>query len=117
MGGHAIRGALTAWMGLIVLYSVGTANGSGRIAGLFTDVNNLLTRALDANVPAIPDRRGLRGSYDADGNFHPSVPGYLGGGEVGGENANPDFDVVDPPPPGGSEYYDNYPSRPGGIDM
>ena len=57
MGGHALRGAVTAWMALIVLGAVGTAGGSGRLAGLFGDVDRLVKRALDPNVPAIPDRR------------------------------------------------------------
>jgi hypothetical protein len=56
-GRHAFRGALTAWMTLIVLQTVSTAGGSGKVAGLFDDVNNLVKRALDPAVPAIPDRR------------------------------------------------------------
>lgn len=119
MGGHALRGALTAWMVLIVLRTVGTAEGSGRIAGLFTDVDKLVQRALAPDVPAIPDRRRGAGSYDADGNFHPAIPGYLGGGEAGGKNANPDFGVVDPAPYGQhNPQYDNpHPNQPGGYDF
>jgi len=117
MANHALRGAVTAWMTLIVLRTIGTS-GSGKVAGLFADVDGLVQRALAPNVAAIPDRRRGKGSYDDDGNFHPAVPDYLGGGEVGGKNANPDFDVIDPPPPGGGNpQYDHYPSKPGGIDM
>lgn len=55
---HTFRGALTAWMALIVLQTVGTRGGSGKVASLFTDANTLVTRALSPSVPAIPDRRG-----------------------------------------------------------
>jgi hypothetical protein len=49
--------AFTTWLALIALQAVATRGGSGRIAQAFTDVDQLLTRALDPNVPAIPDRR------------------------------------------------------------
>lgn len=52
-----VRGALAAWLGLIALQAVGTAGGSGRISSFFGDVNTLIERALNPNVPAIPDRR------------------------------------------------------------
>ena len=58
MGRHALRGALTAWMALIVLNTVGSAGGSGKVASLFGDVDRLVKRALSPDVPAIPDRRG-----------------------------------------------------------
>jgi hypothetical protein len=54
--GHAVRGMVTAWLGLIVLQTVGTT-GSGQVAGAFADVNRLVKRALDPSVAAIPDRR------------------------------------------------------------
>jgi hypothetical protein len=57
MGGHALRGAVTAWLGLIVLQAVVSTGGSGRVAGAFTGIAGLVNRALDPNVPAIPDRR------------------------------------------------------------
>lgn len=60
MGRHAFRGAVTAWMALIVLNAVGSAGGSGRLASLFGDVDQLVKRALSSDVPAIPDRRGRR---------------------------------------------------------
>jgi hypothetical protein len=55
---HSFRGALSAWMALIVLQTIGTRGGSGKIASLFSDVNGLVTRALSPDVAAIPDRRG-----------------------------------------------------------
>lgn len=57
MGGHALRGAVTAWLTLIALQTIGTAGGSGRVASFFADADSLVKRALDPNVPAIPDRR------------------------------------------------------------
>lgn len=124
--GNAFRGALTAWGGLIVLQVAGTANGSGRLAELATKVNELVQAAISPSVAAIPDRR-YRGVTDADGNFHPAVPGYLGGGVVGGpgklppgSKGNPDFTPADPAPnsPWGmpSPGYGD-PSKPGGLDV
>lgn len=112
MGARAFRGAVTAWMALIVLRTVGTAGGSGRLAQLFTDLDGLVQRALSPDVPAIPDiRRRGAGTYDADGNFYPAVPDSVGGrGDVGGPNADPNFPLYDPPPIGqGNPQYDNYP--------
>lgn len=60
MGRHALRGAVTAWMALIVLNAVGSAGGSGRLVSLAGDVNGLVKRALSPDVPAVPDRRGRR---------------------------------------------------------
>lgn len=57
MGRHAFRGVITAWMTLIVLRTVGTAGGSGKLSGLFADADKLVQHALSADVPAIPDRR------------------------------------------------------------
>lgn len=56
MNGHALRGVLSAWLGLIVLQAVGTS-GTGQVGNFFGTVNTLVTRALSPNVPAIPDRR------------------------------------------------------------
>lgn len=58
MGKHALRGAVTAWMALIVLNAVGSAGGSGRLSSLLGDVDRMVKRALSPDVPAIPDRRG-----------------------------------------------------------
>ena len=59
MGGHALRGVVSAWLGLIVLQAVGNSEraGKGRVTALFVNVDNLVKRALDPKVPAIPDRR------------------------------------------------------------
>lgn len=46
-----------AWLGLIALHALGTRGGSGRVSSAFTDVAGLIERVLDADVPAIPDRR------------------------------------------------------------
>jgi hypothetical protein len=56
MGGHALRGAVTAWLTLIVLEAV-ARDGTGKVASLFADANRLIQRAFDPAVPAIPDRR------------------------------------------------------------
>ena len=47
----------TTWLGLIALQAVVSRAGSGRIGSLFADANNVLNRALDPTVPAIPDHR------------------------------------------------------------
>lgn len=47
----------TTWLGLIALQALVSRGGSGRVAEFFTDVNNILERALDPTVPAIPDLR------------------------------------------------------------
>jgi hypothetical protein len=57
MGGHALRGAVTAWLGLIALETVVTS-GSGRVSSALSGVATLVNRALSSQVPAIPDRRG-----------------------------------------------------------
>jgi hypothetical protein len=116
---HTFRGAVTAWMALIVLQTVGSAGGSSKVASLFADINGLVTRALSPDVPAIPDRRGA--FKDKDGNVHPYIPGWLGGGTTtspgSGRQSNPRFRVGDPPPTGQhNPAYDNPdPNQPGGI--
>lgn len=69
MGRHAVRGVLSAWLGLIVLRAFGNAGATGQLGTLVTDVNALVTRALSPGVPAIPDRRGPQ--------THPAPDGYL----------------------------------------
>jgi hypothetical protein len=65
MARGAVRGALGAWLGLVALQVATTSGGSGRIAGAFGVLNGLVERALDPNVPAIPD--GARAAVrDAD---------------------------------------------------
>jgi hypothetical protein len=115
MGGHALRGALSAWVALIVLQTVGSAKNTGKLGSLFSDVNDLLKHAIRQDVPAIPDR--AKGFTDSDGNYHPYIPGYLGGGTTtapgAGKKANPKFKVIDPPPTGQhNPAYD--PSNPNG---
>jgi hypothetical protein len=51
----ALRGAATAWLGLIALQVVTSGEGSGRLSEVFVWVNSLVTRALDPDVAAIPD--------------------------------------------------------------
>jgi hypothetical protein len=50
------KGAASAALTLIALQAI-TTTGSGRVAGFFTDLEHLVQRAIDPNVPAIPDRR------------------------------------------------------------
>lgn len=76
MGKRAFRGALTAWGALIVLHTVGTAGGSGLLASLFADLDSLVKRALDPTVPAIRDRRNLRGTAVVTENGTPTG-GYI----------------------------------------
>jgi hypothetical protein len=53
--GHTLRGAVTAWLGLIALQTVVTH--SDRAGGALSAINDLIQRALSPGVPAIPDRR------------------------------------------------------------
>lgn len=55
MARGAVRGAVSAWLGLIVLQTVTSKGGSGKVAGAFDAVNSLVKRALDPGVAAIPD--------------------------------------------------------------
>jgi hypothetical protein len=102
------RGVAVAWGSLIVLQAVTTTRGAGAVGGMFGAVDDLVKRALDPGVPAIPDHStaASTGNTDADGNFHPNVPDYLGGGSAGGTKKtnpkkNPNVVPYDPPPPGG----------------
>jgi hypothetical protein len=56
MGGHALRGAVTAWLALIALQAVSSSK-SGQVSGALSTVASLVTRALSPDVAAIPDRR------------------------------------------------------------
>jgi hypothetical protein len=82
--GHGLRGAVTAWLALIVLQTVGTQGGSGRLVSLFGDLDTLVKRALDPGTPAIPDR-GLVTSTSAynppplAGPYTPEATGAAGG--------------------------------------
>ena len=56
--GGALRGVVTAWLGLIALHAVATTKGSSsRVAQLAADVAGVVDRVLDPSVPAIPDLR------------------------------------------------------------
>src|SRR5206468_5947739 len=66
--GHTLRGAVSAWLALIVLQTVVT-RGSGRVADALAGLNGLAQRALDPNVPAIPDRRTGAAPAGAAGGF------------------------------------------------
>lgn len=120
-----LRGAAAAWIGLVALQAFTTDRGAGAVGGLLGAVDGLVKRALDPSVPAIPDRShgGVPGTKDGDGNFHPTIPPYLGGGTVPGPGAgssgqqqNPNFQLVDPPPPGQhNPAYDNPGNTPYGI--
>lgn len=82
---HTFRGALSAWMALIVLQTIGTRGGSGKIASLFSDVNGLVTRALSPDVAAIPDRRGGLSAGDTPSPYlHGITPNEI---ERGAANA------------------------------
>jgi hypothetical protein len=117
--GHAVRGAASAALALIVLEAVGSDRG-GRVGSFFADVSGLLAKAISPDVPLIPNRAA--GTYDADGNYHPTVPGYLGGGTVNAPGADtsgqpiiPDSRVFDPAPFGQhNPAYDNQ-NQPIGI--
>lgn len=55
--GGALRGAMSAWLGLIALHALSTAGGSNRVTELAGDVATFIDRALDPTIPAIPDLR------------------------------------------------------------
>ena len=56
--GGVLRGAVTAWLGLIALHAVGTTPNSGnRLAQLAGDVAGFVDRLLDPSVPGVPDLR------------------------------------------------------------
>jgi hypothetical protein len=53
----ALRGAMSAWLGLITLQVVTSQHGSGAVAGAFDTVNSVVKRALSPDVAAVPDYR------------------------------------------------------------
>jgi hypothetical protein len=118
-----LRGAGAAWLGLIVLQAFTTENGAGAVGGLLGAVDGLVRRVLDPGVPAIPDHSKDTGSTtDKDGNVHPKIPDYLGGGTVpspgkGKGKENPNYKLVDPPDPRNPQYDNPDPTKPGGIPM
>jgi hypothetical protein len=71
----AVRGALTAWLGLIVLHGLTTKGGSKAVGGAFDVVGNVVERALSPDVPAIPDRRtGESRHIEQDTPTTPAAP-------------------------------------------
>lgn len=58
------RAAVVACLGLSALQAAGSKGGAGRLSSLLGDVNNIVARALDPSVPAIPDLRN-GGSWGA----------------------------------------------------
>lgn len=71
MARGALRGVASGVLSLIVLQGLVSRGGSGRVASLLNDVNRLVTRVFDPNVPAIPDHSG--------GSTSPSPPIQVGG--------------------------------------
>jgi hypothetical protein len=69
----AVRSALTACFGLVVLQKLTTTTGSSTVAGAVDAVNSIIKRAFDPTVAAIPDLAGGGGSTPEGG-----VPGYAG---------------------------------------
>jgi hypothetical protein len=74
--GHTLRGAVTAWLGLIALSAV--VRNSGQATGALATINNVLQRALSPDVPAIPDRRTGAGSSSKAGGYFNMTPEQLG---------------------------------------
>jgi hypothetical protein len=82
---------------------------------IFSAVRNV--SALDVIKAAItgspmPVGGSTGGFTDSDGNYHPNIPGYLGGGTTtapgSGSNSNPNYVPYDPPPTGQhNPQYDN----------
>lgn len=53
-----MRAAAGSVLGLVALQAVSTRGGSGRVAEAFRDINTMVDRLLDPNVPAIPNLAG-----------------------------------------------------------
>jgi hypothetical protein len=111
MAGHALRGMVTAWLGLVVLQTVSTKGGSGRVAGLFGDVDRLIQRAFDPKVPAIPDRRGGANTHPV-AVFTPMATGQTSSDgssghnySIGGNPAVPTSPLVPPGGTGGRSFH------------
>jgi hypothetical protein len=51
-----LRGVLTGWLSLVVLYVVVQTAPADRLSGLAGDVTRLINRALDPHVAGLPDR-------------------------------------------------------------
>lgn len=81
---------------------------TGAIVLLYAAVKDIspagLLKAILTGSP-IPQGGNVGGTYDKDGNFHPTVPDYLGGPG----NVKP----YDPPPTG--QHNPAYDGKPGGV--
>lgn len=55
MAHGAVRGALTAWLGLVTLQAITTKAGAEKVPGLVAVVDSLVQRVLDPAVAGIPD--------------------------------------------------------------
>jgi hypothetical protein len=73
--GHTLRGAVTAWLGLIALQAV--VSNSGQASGALAAINGVIQRALSPNVPAIPDRRTGAGNAASSGGYFNMTPAQL----------------------------------------
>lgn len=110
MSKGALRGAIAGAGVLVVLESVVQVKGAQAVGGLLGAAAGIVRRCLDPTVAALPDHSksaAPAGSTDANGNFHPTVPDFLGGGtttapgdDTSGQQANPDIVPYDPPPTG-----------------
>lgn len=75
MARGAMRGAATGALSLIVLQGL-TGKASGRVGGLVDAVTGLIDRAIDPNVPAIPDHsRTAGGSSSSSTTGAGTIPG------------------------------------------
>lgn len=105
MAGGAVRGALGAWLGLVMIQKLTTYRGSLAVSTAADMITSLVKRAADPKVPLIPDLAGggkwggggtgtanttpstpgnQYGSADAAEAWRPPAPGYLDPGRVGG---------------------------------
>jgi hypothetical protein len=73
--GHTLRGAVTAWLGLIALQAV--VSNSGQASGALSAINGVIQRVLSPNVPAIPDRRTGGGNAASSGGYFNMTPAQV----------------------------------------
>lgn len=79
----------TTWLALIALQALTTRTAPSRVGDMLSDINGLLERALDPNVPAIPDLRA--GAAPAASS--PSTSTSTTGGSVFGPPSTPRLPV------------------------
>lgn len=80
MARGALRGMAGGVLTLVVLQGL-TGKGAGRVGGLVDTISGLVSRALDPNVPAIPDHsHPAGGSSSSSAGAGATVPGaYVNG--------------------------------------